>query len=446
MAKQRNAFKVGLISLLVMAAAFFILIWISKGIGGDMQAISIRFESSPAMPALVEGSDVFVGGQKVGKVTDARLIEAPSPTTQKNQPPRKTYYVIIDAKIRSNLVLHEDCKVFAEGPPLGGDGIVKLDLGSSEKLHPSDKMIEGGSPGGFAAILAGLQTEFDSNNPEGLLGMIKVQLNPEDQKTLIAKLLQSMGDINAMTASLSMQLSLEQKTTLLAKLHSVADNINVTTASLRAEMSSQKPDVLLGQIHMAMSSINDSLGTMQRVLKNNEAPINRTLASVEQAAMNVTAQTDPNNYNGMLAQFNRATTSLSASLTDINAVTSAAREVVVLNKENLNRMLVNFKEASDHIKSGMKYVLRHPWRLMNAPALEEIKQEAIFDAARNFADAATRIDDATAQLKALSELYGGKIPSDHPELLRIKEQLKQTQDNYRRTEDQLWKQLGVVQK
>ena len=445
MAKERNAYKVGLVTICVVAAAFFILLWISKGIGGDMKMITIRFESSPSMPTIVPGSDVYVGGQKVGKVKEAKLEKAQAPTTQPGRA-RQAYYVVINAEILEFIQLHEDCKVIAEGPPLGGDGIVKIDIGSSDKLLPPGQVIEGGEPGGFAAILAGLQDEFNANNPEGLLGMIKVQLNPEDQKTLMAKLLQSMSDINAMTAALSMELSTQQKATLLSKLHEVADNIALTTATLRAELTSQQPDALLGKLQVALTSVNDSLSSLRNILTNNEMPINRTMQNIEQVSSNIVLQTDPNNYDGIIAHFNRAATSLSTALEDIKSVTGAAREVVVLNKENLNRMLVNFKEASDHMKSGVKYVLRHPWRLLNAPAVEEIKQEAIFDAARNFADAATRIDDATTQIRALSELYGGKIPADHPELARIKDELKETQSNYRRAEEQLWKQLGVVSK
>lgn len=442
MTKERNGIKVGLVTICVVAAAFFILLWISKGIGGDMKMISIRFKSSPSMPTLVPGSDVYVGGQKVGKVKEAKLEKAHAATTQPGKI-RQAYYVVINAEILEFIQLHDDCKAIADGPPLGGDGIVKIDVGDSDKILAPGQVIDGAEPVGFAATLAGLQDEFNANNPESLLGMIKVQLNPENQKTIMANLLQSMSDMNAVTASLSMELSIQQKATPLSKLHEVADNIALTTATLRSEMTSQEPDALLGKIQVALSSVNDSLASLRSILKTNETPINRTIQNVEQVSSNIVAQTDPNNYDGIIAHFNRAATALSASLEDIKSVTGAAREVVVLNQENLNRMLANFKETTDQIKSGVKYVLRHPWRLLNASAVEDIKQEAIFDAARNFADAATRIDDATTQIKALSEIYGGKIPANHPELVRIKNDLKQTQDNYRRAEEQLWKQLGV---
>ena len=115
----------------------------------------------------------------------------------------------------------------------------------------------------------------------------------------------------------------------------------------------------------------------------------------------------------------------------------------MLNRHNINRMLVNFKEASDHIKTGVKYVLRHPWRLLNEPSVTELKQQAVFDAARSFSEAAARIDSASSDLKALADLHDGSIPHEDPELARILADLKQTQGQYRKAEAQFWRMLEV---
>jgi ABC-type transporter Mla subunit MlaD len=144
-----------------------------------------------------------------------------------------------------------------------------------------------------------------------------------------------------------------------------------------------------------------------------------------------------------MAHFKKASEQLNTALDDINTVTDTTRQVVVLNRENINKLLANFKESSDHIKSGVKYVLRHPWRLMNEPKPSEMRQQAIFDAARSFSDAASQIDDATAQLRALAELHEGSIPADNADLARIQADLKRTQAKYRKAEEELWRLLNV---
>ncbi len=448
MSKQRHTLTVGVVTLVVVLTIFLILIWISRRVGGDMRELTVRFKSTPAMPSLVPGSPVLVGGQRVGRIVRASLEpHVPQPSadgpSDKAAPACPAYDVIVHAEIRSDLILRSDCQVVAEGPPLGGDGIVKIDLGATGDGLPPDSVIDGADPGGFGAILSTLQAEFDGTNPGSLLGQIKAQLDPDGTASLMAKLLQSMSDINTLTAALSKELGDAEKETLLAKIHAIADNINMATGALRAEFDTQKPTVLLSKIHLALDSVNDDLATISSVLKTNEPIINRTFQHVETTTENIARETDATKSDSLMAYFKKAGTQLNAALDDINVVTGTPRQVVVLNRENINKLLANFKEASDHIKTGVKYVVRHPWRLLNEPPATEMKQQAIFDAARSFAEAAGQIDDAAAQLRALAEIHQGAIPADSPDLARIQADLKRTQEKYAQAERELWQQLNV---
>jgi ABC-type transporter Mla subunit MlaD len=442
MTTQRNTLQVGIVTVIVVAVFLVVLLWISQRIGGEMQQISVHFSPSPAMPTLVPGSAVLVGGQKVGRVLAAKLLPQTS-TDKTTGEPKEAFFVLVTAEVSKGLVLRSDCQVFAEGPPLGGDGVVKIDLGKSKERMPSGQVIQGADPGGFGAVLATLQGEFDAKNPDSLLGQIKSQLDPNAEVSLMAKLLQSFSDINALTASMNKELSVEEKDALLAKIHAVIDNLNTTTASLRAELESQKPTVLLGKLHGAMDAMNDGLGTISGMLKSNEPSINRTVEYVEKTAENIATETDAGRADSLMAHFKKASTQLNEALEDIHTVTDTTRQVIVLNRENVNKLLANFKEASDHIKTGVKYVLLHPWRLLNEPKVAEIKQEAIFDAARSFSEAAGQIDDATAQLRALAELYNGNIPAGDPDLACILAELKLTRDRYQKAEQELWRQLNI---
>ncbi len=441
MAADRNALKVGAVTIAVAVAFFMILIWISQGVSGSMSRIAVRFESSPAMPTLSPGSTVLVGGQKVGKITAATLnpYEVQDAATNKKV---TRYYVWVEADIRDDLKLMSDCEAIAEGPPLGGDGILKINLGVSPQPFTAD-YIDGAQPAGFAAILASLQSEFDGANPTSLLGQIKSQLDPQADTSLIAKFLKSADDINAMTTALGNQLGSDEKTMLLGKIHAIVDNINVMTASLRTETDGASRQALLGKIHLTIDSLNEGLGSVSRVLTTNEPTLDRSLKNIADMTDNLAGETDASRPDSLMAELKKTGVMISKTVDDVHTMTSTTREIVVINRENIDRMLVNFKEASDHIKNGMKYVLRHPWRLFNEPKQTEIKQLAIFDAARSFAEAATRIDDASAQLRALADLHDGAIPADAPELDRIKADLAQSREKYKKAEDELWRQLNI---
>ncbi|MFQ5411366.1 MAG: hypothetical protein ACE5EC_03685, partial [Phycisphaerae bacterium] len=388
MHKERDALRLGIVTVIVVAIVFFLLIWISKDVGGDLQSVVIHFKPSPAMPMLAAGSAVIVGGQKVGQVVEAELRppEANLEAALKSDSPQP--YVYVRAEIEDWIVLREDCTAFAEGPPLGGDGIIKIDLGTASAKHP-DSFITGADPGGFAAVLTSLQAEFDANNPDSLLGQIKAQLDPEGDLSLIAKLHQSLGDINAMTGALSRELGPAEKATLLAKIHGIVDNINETTRQLRGEFDAGESAALLRKIHMAMDAMNEGLSTVSRIVKSGEGSITNTLTHIEKTTAHISEETDPARADSLMAHFKQASEKINTSLDDLNTLTSTTRDIVVLNRENISRLLLNFKESSDHIKSGVKYLVRNPWRLLNAPKPEEMKQQAIFDAARSFTEAAT---------------------------------------------------------
>lgn len=441
MPAERNALKVGTVTVVTILAFFLILIWISQGVSGRMQTVSVRFDSSPAMPTLSAGSSVLVGGQRVGRITQAEL----RPYEARDEATGATvtrYYVWVKADIREDVRLRADCQAIAEGPPLGGDGILKIHVGTAPEAFTAE-YIEGSQPAGFAAILSSLQSEFDGTNPSSLLGQIKAQLDPEGNRSLLAKLLISVEDINAMTASMSREFGAQDRSALLAKVHGIADNINGMTASLRAELERGNQEALMGKLSLAMDSVNDGLSTVTRILTANETSINHSILNVEMTTEHLATETDASRPDSLIAHFRKTGDQLNSMLEDLRAVTSTTREVVLLNRDNIDRMLMNFKESSDHIKNGMKYVIRHPWRLFNEPKPQEMRQQAIFDAARSFAEAATRIDDASGKLRALADLHGGNIPSDSPELARIEIDLAQTREKYKKAEDELWRQLKI---
>jgi len=235
MAKERNALKVGIVTVAVVVGSFAILLWISRSVGGELQQITVSFQSSPAMPTLVPGSAVLVGGPK-GRPGQQRSVGIADPQGQGRRGAQSGIPFDRDSGDRKAACSRSDCQVFAEGPPLGGDGIVKIDLGKAKEAIKPGQVIQGAEPAGFGAILASLQGEFDGNKPSSLMGQIKSQLDPNGQKSLMAKLLQSANDINAVTSSLSKELRPEEKATLLAMMHEIMDNISTATAALRAEV------------------------------------------------------------------------------------------------------------------------------------------------------------------------------------------------------------------
>ncbi|MCK6457494.1 MAG: hypothetical protein L6Q92_13320 [Phycisphaerae bacterium] len=449
MADRRNEFKLGAVLIVVFLLFFIILLWLPQTIvGGPSRLIRIRFPQSMPLPTLAVGSKVLVAGRPAGHVSAVALEEMP---IRDEKDPAKDLYLVVTAKLDESIALRRDCRIRAVGEVLGGAGSLVVDVGSERELAKLDGVLEGAAPGGFGAYLESLGKELDGSNPRSLMGQIKTQLDPDVSSSMLAKLHHTMDDLNSISNSLAVQLNAEQKRSMLAKLHQTMDAINATTATLRDQMKPDQPAAALGKVHAALDSLNTGLRTTVAMLEENRKPLNETLRHVRSTAEKLDAriaesiaeQIDERNEAGLMAKMHRAMDDLNKSLSNIREVSETTRDVVVLNKDNLNKLLINFKQTSDHLNSAAKYVLRHPWRLFKAPDDMETRQQAIFDAARNFTEAATRLDDAAAQLKALHELYDGRIPPDNDDLQRIQADLQNTFKKFNEAEAALWKQLDV---
>lgn len=450
MPEQRNAARLGAFLILVFVLFFGILLWLpSAATGGGKVPFQVRFPQGMPLPTLQDGGKVLVAGRPVGAITECALKELEVVPGKADA--GRALYLVVRGEIDRSVPLRSDCKVRAVGEVLGGAGSLSIDAGDAAAPADLTAMLEGAAPGGFGAYLESLGKELDGSNPRSLMGQIKGQLDPAQAASLMAKLHKSMDDLNAVSRSVAVQLDGAQKASMLAKLHATLDHVNVTTAALRDQFASGNPEVALGKVHAALDTLNRGLATTADMLGENRQPIRDTIGHVASTAAkidtrvveNIAVQTDPRNHDGLVFKLHTAMDELNNSLTDVRIVAKTAREVVVLNRENLNRTLTNFKHTSDYLKAAAREVRARPWVLLREPTVSDLKEQAIYEAARNFSDAASRLDDAAAQLKALAELHNGNIPGDDQDLAAIRAQLNETFSRYKLAEDGLWKELNV---
>jgi ABC-type transporter Mla subunit MlaD len=450
MAAQRNTVQLGATLLVVFLLFFLILLWLPHTLlAGPTRTLRVRFPQAMPLPMLQEGSKVLVAGRPVGSVTALAL----EPMPQRLDDPASTQdlYLLVTAKIDARLSLKRDCRIRAIGEVLGGAGSLTIDVGAAVDEADLSAILEGAPPGGFGAYLESLGKELDGDDPHTLLGQIKSQLDPGRADSLMAKVHLSMDDLNAVTRQINAQLDPGRRHAMLAKLHETMDHLNAVTAVLREQMDVDRPDAAISKVGQALDALNHGLNNVVTVLDENRWPLHETMVSLASAAGKVDSrivesiaeQVDARNAAGLVAKLHQSMDQLNLTLENFGVVSETTRQVIVLNRENLNRLLVNFKETSDHLKSAAKYILRHPWRLLNEPKEIEIKQQAIFDAARNFAEAATRLDDAAAQLRALADVHGGQIPEDDADLARIRAALRQSFEKFGQAEKALWRELNV---
>lgn len=445
MPEQGNTFKLGLTVIVFFVLFFGVLVFIAGNVGGGGQKFVVRFPADQITARLKKGGEVVCGGQNVGSITSIRLQEEPG----KNGTP--ALYVYVTAQVESVVGLRDDCKI-VPGEPLLGE-VSKLEIRDRGIGRPvsAERPIDGKATPGINASIGLLAEQLDPKKKDSLISMIRGQLDVDNAVSLVAKIHKSLDDLNVVTRNVSLQLNPGQRDVLLSKLHAVLDNINSATGYLRDQVDAKRSEAVLAKVHVALDSLNKALATTSSMLEENRQPIGQTVAYVrntarmldERIAARIAEQLDVNNAASLLADVHGAMDRLNNSLEDMNKITGTGREVIVSNKDMINKTVANLKETSEALKAGIKEVARNPWRLLYKPTEQESKEMKVFDAARSFADAAAQLDDSIVRLKSIVDARGGQIRSDDKELINLRDALQHSVEQFGQAEQALWKQLDV---
>ncbi len=421
MSRKRDTFKLG-IAVLVMA---FLLVACLLFIGGGLFAteqgvLVVRFRPGGSMPEISEGSVVTYFGQKVGLVVKSEFVED---TDAEDSTTAAQPFLEVQVSLHEDLGLREDCTIVVSGPPLGGIGMLEiLNRGSSAKaLEPSQPIY--GRVAGFQAALDMITRELDESNADGLVSLIKRQLDAEDERSLVVKVHKSLAHIITLTSSLARELDREQD------------------------------DAFLAKIHTSVELINCSLSEVADLVEQNRSKIDNTIASAESATgkldtavMDVLArelELDSDPEVTVLTKVHDALTDMNESLADLNVVTDGAKEIVVLNKDRISEVVENAATASRHLERGIHDLELHPWKLIFEPSVDEKRELHMLNVAREFAEAAADLDDSTSRLRSLLDVHEGRMWSDDPTLAELRARLQETVRKFGEAEQALWAELKV---
>ena len=133
------------------------------------------------------------------------------------------------------------------------------------------------------------------------------------------------------------------------------------------------------------------------------------------------------------------TTLADVSKTAENAkdLTGGARSLIITNKSKINDIIASVKTAGDNLKFATSEVRRSPWRLLYKPRPNEMANLNLFDAARQFAEGASDLNDASAALR--DALKDSK--TDQAQVEKLVERLDQSFAGFKKVEDGLWKEV-----
>ena len=442
--KKTSELTAGIFVLVGLAAIMAVVLWL--GLADVFRATRRQawfyVDEATGATGLTEKSDVFVGSTWAGRIAELRF----DPNTG------RTIYVV-DIR-RDDVQIRADANASYAAGLLGGSILIVTGRGSGQQ-PPADRdhpvRITQGGPFGIMAGLAGkLGHELDAKKPRTLLAKIhgiaddlkkvsariEQQMDPNQATALLAKIHAILDDLNGaakdarkFAARVSAEADDGQTESLLARIRRSLGHINDVTTSMRNEVDPNQRGSLLAKVHKTLDDVNEMTAKLKPRLKRTMENVELTSAKLrEYVEFDVAA---------IMIDLRQTSTKILKLSRDFASLSGEAKEIVVLNRDNIDEMIDNMTAVSADLKAAGKDIRRNPWRLLYKPKKDEIHSMNIFAAARDFSNGAEQLDQALAKLKAIDP------KAVHPDQIKkIREHLKNTFEKFAKAEEALWKELN----
>ena len=405
MSKDRNALKSGIFILLTIVAIIAVIVGI-KGLSTWSEPKELRaafFTLKDDVGGLQTGDDVRVGGFKVGTVEKIVVVGA----EQENPADAR---VRVEFTFPKKYLLRHEPMLRIQTGVTGASCLNFESLGKGEKLPPNEEIA--GRAGGLSETLAMISQLGEPMR--NILGTV-------DKKTLPA-----VNDAVAKYGKTAETFTAtgEHATKLIDNAHAQVDPAMKkyhTVADRTAEM---------------MVKIRDLFGDTTPDFRTTAANLASISASVDKKLPSIIDRVD-----GLLVKLDKTVESTNAALEDVKStainakdLTASAKNVITGNRGKLDSMIAGLKTTSDNLKNATAEIRRSPWRLLYKPAPNEMANLNLYDAAREFADGANELNDASLALR--DALQNQQV--DKESLEKLMKRVMKSFDGFQAVEQKLW--------
>ena len=448
MKQRQQDFALGLAAIAFLALFLGTVLFLYPMFHEDGYRLEMWFPHDTGLAPLKKGSLVLLGGSlEIGRVTRVGL-DSRGMTGQSDVP--ETVFVI-EAEIDKDIELYGDCEVTTNQPAIGGNGYVDiLDVGTP--TVPLEEPIAGLPPQSLQSAIGTLSRQLLA--PGGMVENLNFAVDPEQQGSVMYKVLAILDDLAATSESLKYQLGPDepQHRTLLAKLLKTLDNLKDTTSAVREQMATGDDAALLAKVHVALDEVNAALAEAGAMVREERPRLQQTLAHISRAAAtidkellaNLVAQLDAGNPTSLIGKLHTAMDQVNTALADVRMMAGEGQRMLVANRPAVDAAIRNLKSSSDELLHGIQEVALDPSRMLFGPGEQRGKQLLIFQAARNFADAAEALDEAAGRLEAVAKTLPAEGPLTKPEadaLQSIHDAVRAAFERFERAEQVLWDEL-----
>ncbi len=416
---KRSELAAGVFVLLALAAGVGVLIWLGAAdvLTQRGQKVVFFVQQGRGTLGLAIGSAVKVNDAAIGKIKAIRFDPASKRTFYETRLERKDVQVGCDARAVAVVEFIGGASVVLENfgsgnAPLAGDSNpIPLNEGPSSLFRQAQDVLGYGDKQReqFQQALSSVATAAD--NVKGVTDTLVREFDLDNSAALLVEVKDTVASLKATSA-----------------------NLLVMAEKLKLEMDKNQAQALLSKVHVVADHVTklaeNASGMMVKVRPDVEATVGKIRQYVDK------------DLAVLLAGLRTSNNTLLEIIGDIKTLTGNAKDVIVLNRENIDEIVLNMKSMSLNLSAAAKEIRRNPWRLVQRPKPGEVDSQNIYDAARAFAEGAEQLDDALTRLDALRKARPAGVTAGDPELAKILAHLQGSFEKFRTVEDALWKELS----
>ncbi|MGP1346222.1 MAG: MlaD family protein [Phycisphaerales bacterium] len=430
MAKRRRAsdsFIAGFLVLLCIVAGVAIVIAISGGLETlNSRSYTVKFDLDKGVPSLERGSDVQIGGVRVGGVSNIRF------NTDTSGNPDS---ILVAIQVNRRYTLRQDAVATLIQPLLGGKSTINFaNPGSPDMpVAATDHKLDGELAGGLLAQ-AGIEPETIEGINEFLQALD--QESGRDFKQIFA----NTNTITTNFATTSERLN----THWSPKIDSVLTNSDSLVKALTDDYPTYKTkfDEFLAaatnasngtreQIEELAQKGRDLIDDVRELLRTNRPQIDSTINNIQCATEDAAAIAERfrNETHDLVHQ---TIENADNAVRTANSALDRVDTLIVEQTPQVRATVANLRLSADQLRDTLIEVRRSPWRLLYRPDQRETAYEMLYDTARSYAGAVSDLRAASEALDAITAAAErrGARPADRQLIEQLTTHLEQAFNDY----------------
>jgi ABC-type transporter Mla subunit MlaD len=414
--RQRNNVRMGVFVSISLLLAIGVLVALTDAVTmlrSDTETHTVRFTVQSGVENLRSGSEVRIGGVKLGEVTAVR----PQLDNQHNEPFR---YIDVDFKLDRRVVLFEDARILISSPLIGAESWLDIpSVGQGARAQGTLKASE-------------------------RIGMLTTLLG-DDGAELAHKLIQDSSDFTSFLASIRD----EYETNILP----ILNRINTTSADAQQLVESLKHDhwpqwsgsvdELLDRMLKSTDQLDSMLGEGQGLLGDGREILAENRENVRTAVSNI--REGSAQWRRVAERFNNETIDRIHALLDTgqHGLDDAVAALQIIRQDYdgwstaVSHALGRANLASQQLQLTMTEVRRSPWKVLYRPSEKELEHELLYEAARSFAVAAADLKAASTAMQRVLDTHGDRLGTDDALMERVSQHLMAPLENYETAQQRL---------